>query len=565
MSLETIRNPDGLIEAVFHGEGRRPPLLTAGVLAALEELVAAAESKPPAGLIFRADGEGDFQAGVNLEAMAEVRTAEEARAASRTVQLLYERIARLSCPVVAAVSGRCLGGGTELILACHARLATDDTSTAIALPEINLGLIPGYGGTQRLPRIVGQQAALNMILTGNPVGARKALETGLVDRLAPPGQLRETATELVHDLQAGRAARLEPRPRLTPTDWMLERTRRGRRLVRERYARVTRRRTGGHYPAPEMAIEAIGLAAEKTPLERGLEREAEMIAELMAGEVHPHLLGLLRARQALRRPRGTDPESGEPSDLAAGFDPPAELTASLRRIMETAPWPAEADRRTGLPARPGCGVLRRLPRALPPTTVEIAWAGDGEPAGFPDTARHLIAAAGMTPLFTRSIDTSPGLALLAAYLREGDRLWSEGWEKDRVDEILQAWGMKYGPFALAEALGEPWLAQLDDLPQRPVPEPLEGGTAPTGNRATDKNEAGLIEEVIAALWLEMERLHGQVAEPVAEGWLVLDVFVLGGPAFRGGLAGAARLLGRASLTARLDELARRYGAPYCRN
>jgi|GEM_PF-117612 len=562
MPFEARQSDDGHIEALFLGEGRRPPLLTAEVSDRIEEMVSAAEADPPTGIIFRADGGGDFQAGVNLEAMAAVGSREEAHAASRRMQLLYQRLAELPCPVIAAVSGRCLGGGTELILACHGRIAADADTTAIALPEINLGLIPGYGGTQRLPRLIGQQAALNMILTGNPVGAREALASGLIDRLAPPDHLLEAARDMLTDLAAGRSARLEPGVKLSLTDRMLERTRRGRRMVRERYLRVTRRRTGGHYPAPELAIEAVGLAAGKIPLAEGLEREAEMLADLVAGDVHPNLLALLRARQALRRPRGIEPESGNRLDLAAGLDPPAEFIPAFRRLLETVPWRSGGSAAAAPRVASGHGVLRRLPRAIPPSTVEICWSGSGQPAGFPDTARRLIAAAGLNPVFTRSPDVSPGLALIAAYLREGDRLVREGWEKDRVDEILEEWGMKHGPFALAEALGEPWLLLLDELPQRSCPEPLSGQSGRIFAAGDEPDPTRTVDEVIAALAQEIERLQAEVIEPQAEGWLVLDVFVLGGPAFRGGVYGAARAREREQLEADLVTLARRYGPPY---
>ncbi|MFC1530249.1 enoyl-CoA hydratase-related protein [Gemmatimonadota bacterium] len=562
MEPSVTRDETGVIRIEFVSEGRRPPLLGPVVFEALRNLADEAMADPPTGIIISGPEGGDFSAGINLDDMTEVGSKGEAYEVTRELQLLFQRIADLPCPVIAAIEGRCIGGGTELAVACDARIAADTPATTLTLPEILLGIIPGLGGSQRLPRLVGQQHALNMILTSRPVPARQAFEQGLVDRLVEPDRLREEALRTILDLKEGRSARLSRLPRRNLTDWMLERTRRGRKMVRERYLRVVRRRTGGHLPAPELAIQAVGLAADGLPLPEGLEREADMVAGLMAGEVHPHLIRLLRSRQAMRRPRGTHPGESAPIDLTTDFTLPDELKLSVRNLLRTTtpeelPSPARTVPSFTLPG--GYGLLRRLPLAVPPATVEVAWIPSetsDEPAHdlFQDLSRRLVSEGGGNPVYCRESDPSPGLNLLKVYLAEGERLAAEGWDREEIDEILEEWGMARGPIALARQLGEKW--NPAESPSFPNPVPAETGT--TGPEASER----LIDEVVAALVMEMSRTWRVVDEPVEEGWLILDVFVLGGPAFRGGIIGAARRLGPDRLKAILLDLEQRYGDRY---
>ena len=111
--------------------------------------------------------------------------------------VVAEQLARLPFPTVAAVHGACMGGGTELILACRQRIAADDDSTRIALPEVMLGIHPGWGGTARLPRLIGATDALPVMLTGRTLSARRALALGVIDRVAPPAELLAEARALL--------------------------------------------------------------------------------------------------------------------------------------------------------------------------------------------------------------------------------------------------------------------------------------------------------------------------------------------------------------------------------
>src|SRR5689334_1937487 len=142
-------------------------------------------------------------AGADIEQFLEFKTAEDAEQASYTGQKLLSRLERLRVPVVAAIHGACLGGGLETVLACAWRIATEHPKTVLGLPEVQLGLIPGTGGTQRLPRLVGLPNALDMILRGRNVRPKKALKMGLVDDVVHPAILRDIAVQRARELGAG--------------------------------------------------------------------------------------------------------------------------------------------------------------------------------------------------------------------------------------------------------------------------------------------------------------------------------------------------------------------------
>jgi 3-hydroxyacyl-CoA dehydrogenase len=188
-------------------------------------------------------------------------------------------------PVIAAIDGVCMGGGFELALACHYRVAT--LGAQMALPEVKLGLLPGAGGTQRLPRVVGVERALNMIVSGNPVRAAELRGTALFDAMAS-GDLRTAALDLARALIAeGRGPkRLRDRKIVMPNaEAYLQ------------FARNTVKGLAGPYPAPPACVEAV-TAALKEPFETGLKRERELFVTLMASPESAALRHIFQAERA---------------------------------------------------------------------------------------------------------------------------------------------------------------------------------------------------------------------------------------------------------------------------
>ena len=175
----------------------RPDKLNAlnnGLLKELDQVVAGLEEDPEVGVIVvTGSGEKAFVAGADISELKDLDTA-SARVQALKGQEVFNRIERLPKPVIAAVNGFALGGGCELALSCHIRIASENAR--FGLPEVSLGIIPGYGGTQRLPRLVGKGVALDMILSGEMTGAAEALRMGLVSRVVPQADLKATAEKL---------------------------------------------------------------------------------------------------------------------------------------------------------------------------------------------------------------------------------------------------------------------------------------------------------------------------------------------------------------------------------
>lgn len=173
--------------------------LNAQVLTELDEHVSAAQADPQVKVIV-ITGAGDrfFVAGADITELAEIEHAAQGQQLAARGQEIFTRIENGDTPVIAAINGLALGGGCELAMACHLRLASE--SAKFGQPEIKLGIIPGYGGTQRLPRLIGATRAAEWILTGRMVDAAEALAAGLVNRVLPAGDLEPAALELATTL-----------------------------------------------------------------------------------------------------------------------------------------------------------------------------------------------------------------------------------------------------------------------------------------------------------------------------------------------------------------------------
>ena len=179
----------------------RPKLLNALNSQTLTELASAmAAFKDDAGvraIVLTGAGEKSFVAGADINELA-VLSPVEGKEHARRGQTIFDTIEQLGKPVIAAINGFALGGGCELAMACTLRLAAD--TAKFGQPEINLGLIPGYAGSQRLPRLVGKGVALEMLLTGDMINAQRAYEIGLVNRVVPATELLAEARTLAHTL-----------------------------------------------------------------------------------------------------------------------------------------------------------------------------------------------------------------------------------------------------------------------------------------------------------------------------------------------------------------------------
>ncbi|MGQ0639280.1 MAG: fatty acid oxidation complex subunit alpha FadJ [Gemmatimonadaceae bacterium] len=274
--------------------------------------------------VWRSGKADNFVAGADIEEFLEWRTPNDAQRASQEGHTLLDRLERLRVPVVAAIHGGCLGGGLEAALACAYRIASDDPKTVLGLPEVQLGLIPGAGGTQRLPRTVGLREALDMILTSRYVRARKAGQIGLVHEVVHPAILLSIALKRAHELAAGTLSRGRNARRRNAAALALDHNPIGRALVLRQARERALAKTKGHYPAPLAAIAAVE-AGYSLGRQRGYEEEARLFGELATGAVAKELIFLFFATTSLKKDAGVAAPAPEPLPvekiviLGAGF------------------------------------------------------------------------------------------------------------------------------------------------------------------------------------------------------------------------------------------------------
>jgi len=279
----------GQATILFDTPGQKVNVINPDVLTAVGEAVAYFMRRGDVkGLVLASAKPGVFVAGADVKLIGSVKSVEDGRGKSITGQNVFHAIAAASFPTAAAITGACLGGGLELALACDLRVAADADEVQIGLPEVRLGIVPGWGGTQRLPRLIGLPAAVQMILTGRSLSAREARRAGLVDAVVPAERVLDAARQLL--------ARGKRRPPLGAGQRLLLRTP-FRQLILSRAAASARKATGGHYPAPFAAIDAIGWGLAHG-IAQGLAREADLVGGLVTGAVGRNLVGLFLAMRA---------------------------------------------------------------------------------------------------------------------------------------------------------------------------------------------------------------------------------------------------------------------------
>jgi 3-hydroxyacyl-CoA dehydrogenase/enoyl-CoA hydratase/3-hydroxybutyryl-CoA epimerase len=243
--LET--DGDGIVWLSLDKADSSTNVLSAAVMAELDRIVDALGQEKPRALVIRSGKESGFVAGADVEEFTHIKDADDAMRMVRRGWDLYNKLAALPFPTLALVNGFCMGGGVELALACRYRIAVDQPGTRFALPEVMLGILPAWGGVMRLPRLVGPTAALDMLLTGRAVDAKRARRMGLVDAAVPP-RIQENAARMMV-LEA-------PRPRKLPLLQRLMASGPMRSIVAAMARRqVSKRASPDHYPAPYAILE----------------------------------------------------------------------------------------------------------------------------------------------------------------------------------------------------------------------------------------------------------------------------------------------------------------------
>ena len=268
--------------------------LNRDVIDEFDALLERIEIDPPKGVVIRSGKSAGFVVGADLKEFAGFARQGNTLDQIRNGQRVFERLAQLRCPTIAAIHGHCMGGGTEIALACDMRVASRDPSTKIGLPEIKLGIIPGWGGTSRLPYLVGAPKALELMLTGSALSADKAKAVGLVDATAAPDELIEKARKLVR--------RKSARPIIQRALAWATNTWPARQII----APMVRKQTAAkarpeHYPAPFALIETWRRGGN---IQQRLEREARTVDKLASGDTAKNLVRVFFLMEALKAQSG---------------------------------------------------------------------------------------------------------------------------------------------------------------------------------------------------------------------------------------------------------------------
>ncbi|MEX6284314.1 fatty acid oxidation complex subunit alpha FadJ [Providencia hangzhouensis] len=247
------------------------------------------------GLVITSGKKDNFIAGADISMIAGCENKAQTSELSKAGHVLFDKIDNYPLPIIAAIHGACLGGGLELALACHARVCSNDNKTKLGLPEVQLGLLPGSGGTQRLPRLIGIPHALDLMLTGRQLKAKQALKLGLVDDVVPESILLDVAVKMVKKGGVQRPA-IHWQQRLLSSKLL-------RNKVFDSAKQKALSKTKGHYPAPEKIIHVVKTGMNKG-LQAGYAEEAKAFGELVMTPESAALRNLFFAVTALKNETG---------------------------------------------------------------------------------------------------------------------------------------------------------------------------------------------------------------------------------------------------------------------
>jgi 3-hydroxyacyl-CoA dehydrogenase/enoyl-CoA hydratase/3-hydroxybutyryl-CoA epimerase len=288
---KTSVGDDNIVVLTLDREGASANALSREVLDELDHLVERLAIEGPRGVVIHSAKPSGFAVGADIREFVEYAHTGSVLENIENGQRIFESLARLPCPTVAAIHGACMGGGTELALACRLRIAADDDTTKIGLPEVMLGIHPGWGGSARLPRLIGAPDALPAMLTGKPFNARRARAVGLVDRLARPDELLAEARQL--------ARKPSQRPFAQRAKAWATNTAPARAIlapmVRKQTAAKVRKE---HYPAPFALIDTW--ARGGSSIQQRLKLEAKSVARLATTPTARNLIRIFFLQERLK-------------------------------------------------------------------------------------------------------------------------------------------------------------------------------------------------------------------------------------------------------------------------
>ena len=279
MHWDSLRDNKGILWLSLDKKDSKTNVLSTEVLNQLDQKLNEIEADLPTAVVFRSGKTSGFIAGADVTEFLKVKNQDEALALIRRGQSIFNRIEALKCPTVAVIEGFCMGGGTEMVLACDYRIALDDSSTRIGLPEVKLGIHPGFGGIVRLTRIVNPLQSLEMMLSGRALSVRAAKKMGLIDLVQPARQLLNAATTMAMAAPETRSMPISGKilslPLIRPVvAWFMKRE-------------VAKKASIKHYPAPYAILDVWNRYYGSPDM---LEQEALSISRLARGDTVKNLI-----------------------------------------------------------------------------------------------------------------------------------------------------------------------------------------------------------------------------------------------------------------------------------
>ena len=293
-------NKDSIALLTFDLPGEKINKLTTPVMDELDKVLdEIALRKEIKALVFRSGKDGSFIVGADIAEIRSIMDATIGERLARHGQAVLNKLEALPFPAVAAIHGPCMGGGLELALACTYRVISNDQKTALALPEVKLGIMPGFGGTQRLPRLVGLTNALDMVLTGKSVYAKKAGKIGLADEVTFKEILISRAMVMAKKA-IGKPRPIHVRAKKPRLVNLIENSRVARPLIFRIAEKNVLKETRGNYPAPLAALDSIrfGLSHDR---EEGYYHEAELLGRLAPTEISKNLISVFYLNELLKK------------------------------------------------------------------------------------------------------------------------------------------------------------------------------------------------------------------------------------------------------------------------
>lgn len=303
MSAIQKTEKDGIVTLTFDLPGEKVNKLSTPVMTELKGHLESLKNSSAKFVVIKSAKPKIFIAGADIEEIKNLKSPETIEKAVGSGQEIFNMLEDLPMPTMALINGACAGGGCELILACDYRIATDDSSTRIGLPETQLGILPGFGGCIRLPRVVGLTAALDVILAGKLLNAKKAQKTGLVDYVVHPNLLETfAANEIAKILKAGGGKRRKH----FKSRGMMEGLLNGalKSVVFSQAGKATLKATKGHYPAPMAALDVIKHTYGSSDRDASLKIEREEFIKCAMTDISKNLIHVFYLTEMVKKSTG---------------------------------------------------------------------------------------------------------------------------------------------------------------------------------------------------------------------------------------------------------------------